>query len=112
MKRVRRRRATDMKQLECPLNGLRNIAEFTYGGEFHGMPDPVNSDARDWAEYVFFHHNKAGRVIEWWCHSASSFWFLAERDTISDTVMRTFTLDEVLKREAFAPEFAERRDDD
>ncbi len=112
MKPAPRRRAIDMKLLECPLNGLRNIAEFTYGGEFHAMPDPVHSDAREWAEHVFFHKNKAGRVLEWWCHSASSFWFLAERDTISDTVIRTFTLDEARRREAFSPEFATSRDND
>ncbi|MDA8879001.1 sarcosine oxidase subunit delta, partial [Porticoccaceae bacterium] len=28
-----------MKLLPCPLNGLRNISEFTYGGEYHPMPD-------------------------------------------------------------------------
>ena len=30
-----------MKIINCPLNGPRNISEFTYGGEFKPMPDPV-----------------------------------------------------------------------
>ena len=35
-----------MKIMICPLNGPRNISEFTYGGELKPMPDPVNcSDA-------------------------------------------------------------------
>lgn len=35
-----------MKIMPCPLNGPRNISEFTYGGEFKPMPDPTTcSDA-------------------------------------------------------------------
>ncbi|MGI9235106.1 MAG: sarcosine oxidase subunit delta [Woeseiaceae bacterium] len=84
-----------MKILVCPLNGPRNISEFTYGGEYHALPDPAQSDDRAWAEYVFFHDNKAGVVIEWWCHTASSHWFLAERDTRTDKVLRTFPVTEL-----------------
>lgn len=83
-----------MKILNCPLNGPRNISEFTYGGELHEMPDPDNSDARVWAEYVFFDENKAGVVTEWWCHTATSFWFLAERNTVTDEIVRTFSASE------------------
>lgn len=86
-----------MKLLNCPLNGERNISEFTYGGEFHPMPDARNTDSREWAEYVFFHHNSAGVVTEWWCHTASSYWFLAERNTITDEVVRTFAASEIYK---------------
>lgn len=78
-----------MKTLLCPLNGRRNISEFTYGGEYHVPPDPDDSDDRTWAEHVFFHQNKAGIVIEWWYHTASSYWFLAQRDTRTDEVLRT-----------------------
>ena len=84
-----------MKILTCPLNGPRNISEFTYGGELHAMPNPVNSNPREWAEYVFFHDNQAGVVTEWWCHTATSYWFLAQRNTISDQVLRTFPTSEV-----------------
>ncbi len=84
-----------MKILTCPLNGPRNISEFTYGGEFHPMADPVNSTGREWAEHVFFHDNLAGVVTEWWCHTATSYWFLAQRNTITDQVVRTFPASEV-----------------
>lgn len=79
-----------MKLLTCPLNGPRNITEFTYGGEYHPLPEPLASDDRAWAEYVFFHANEAGVVLEWWCHTASAYWFVAERDTLSDEILRTF----------------------
>jgi len=89
-----------MKVLVCPLNGPRNISEFTYGGEYCQEPDPKECDDRTWAEHVFFTENDAGVVIEWWCHTPSSYWFLAERDTRSDKILRTFevplrTIDEV-----------------
>jgi sarcosine oxidase subunit delta len=86
-----------MKLLNCPLNGIRNISEFTYGGEYHPMPDHISSSPRDWAEYIFFHDNDAGTVTEWWCHTASSFWFLAQRDTITDEIIRTFRTDDIFK---------------
>ena len=81
-----------MKQLKCPLNGLRNISEFTYGGEFHVQPDPVECTKEEWVEYIFFHDNHAGEVVEWWCHSASSYWFVARRNTITDTVIETMSV--------------------
>ena len=85
-----------MKLLDCPLNGPRNITEFTYGGEFHQMPDDHAVDSRQWVEYVYFHDNKAGQVVEWWCHTATSYWFLAERNTITDQVLRTFPVSEMV----------------
>ena len=85
-----------MKVLICPLNGPRNISEFIYGGEYHPNPDHIEASSREWAEYVFFHRNVAGIVTEWWCHSASSYWFLAERNTLTDEILRTFNTDEIL----------------
>jgi len=84
-----------MKLLTCPLNGPRNITEFDYGGEYHPLPSAESCDLKNWVEYVYFHENPAGIVLEWWCHTATSYWFLAERDTVSDTVLRTFPLAEL-----------------
>lgn len=79
-----------MKQLNCPLNGLRNISEFSYGGEVEQMPDPKKSTSAEWAHYVFYHSNEVGVVREWWCHSATSYWFIAERNTLTDEVVATY----------------------
>jgi len=86
-----------MKLLTCPLNGPRNISEFNYGGEFHTMPDSKHCDSKSWAEYVYFHDNHAGNVLEWWCHIATSYWFLVERNTVTDTVVRTFPASDIFK---------------
>ena len=87
-----------MKQLNCPLNGPRNITEFVYGGELHMMPDAHYSSSREWAEYVFFDDNAAANVIEWWCHGPTSYWFLAERNTVTDEVIRTFAPTELFNQ--------------
>ncbi|PVZ20647.1 MULTISPECIES: sarcosine oxidase subunit delta [unclassified Pseudomonas] len=93
-----------MKILTCPLNGPRNISEFTYGGEFRHMPDPATCSDAEWADYVFNTANEAGIVTEWWMHTPSSYWFLAERHTVTDEVIRTFDPREVFQaRISFAP---------
>jgi sarcosine oxidase subunit delta len=97
-----------MKLLKCPLNGPRNISEFTYGGEYHPLPDPSSCNQRQWAEHLFFADNHAGVVTEWWCHNATSFWFLAERNTVTDEIVRTYEVSEVL---AMPPEFRGREQD-
>lgn len=84
-----------MKIMNCPLNGPRNISEFTYGGEFKVMPDPATCSDAEWADYVFNSDNEAGVVREWWMHNASSYWFLAERHTVTDQILRTFDAKEV-----------------
>ena len=86
-----------MKIMPCPLNGPRNISEFAYGGEVEFMPDPKTSSSEEWAEYVFFSDNPAGVVREWWCHSATSYWFIAERNTVTDEIVRTYPPSELFK---------------
>jgi len=86
-----------MKILNCPLNGPRNISEFVWGGEVKVMPGAEASD-RDWAAYVFIENNKAGVVREWWCHVPTSYWFIAERNTVTDEIIRTYPAGEVFDK--------------
>ena len=86
-----------MKIMNCPLNGPRNISEFAWGGEVKTMPDPLSCSDDEWAEYVFLENNTAGVVREWWCHLPTSYWFIAERDTVKDEVIRTFPASEMYK---------------
>lgn len=81
-----------MKILNCPLNGPRNISEFAFGGEVRDMPT-ANAGVREWAAYVFMENNTRGLVREWWIHIPSSYWFIAERDTESNEVVRTYAAD-------------------
>ena len=82
-----------MIQLECPNCGSRNATEFRYGGEYN--PRPPNpalvSSETDWADYIYMRDNKAGLQKEWWYHRAGcQLWFLGERHTVSNHVLRTY----------------------
>jgi sarcosine oxidase subunit delta len=87
-----------MKIMPCPLNGPRNISEFTCFGEVTDMPDPNRADDAAWAEHVWFANNTAGVVREWWCHMPTNYWFIAERHTVSDEIVRTYPVTEVFNR--------------
>ncbi len=98
-----------MKLMPCPLNGPRNIAEFACGGEVAELRDPALCDDDTWTDHVVFSNNTAGVVREWWIHVPTSYWFIAERDTVSDEILRTYPASEV-----FAARFnyAEKPDGD
>lgn len=99
-----------MKIMNCPLNGPRNISEFVYGGEVKPMPNMATCTDKEWAEYVFYSDNIIRIVKEWWFHSPSGYWFIAERHTASDEVLKTYDSSELFnERVEFenAPEFVQ-----
>ena len=79
-----------MKIMPCPLNGPRNISEFICGGEVRFEPDAQTCSDAEWATYVFLRDNPAGLVREWWVHVPTAYWFIAERDTRTDEIIRTY----------------------
>ena len=81
-----------MKIMTCPLNGPRNISEFVWGGDVRREVDPAACSDRDWAEHLFLEDNVAGEVDEWWLHAPSNTWFIARRNTITDAVLWTTTV--------------------
>ncbi|MEQ8370540.1 MAG: sarcosine oxidase subunit delta [Alphaproteobacteria bacterium] len=86
-----------MKLMTCPLNGPRNISEFVFGGEVKPMPDPWTVNDREWVDYAIMDNNTAGVVREWWYHVPTAYWFIAERNTVTDEIVRTYKYDEVFK---------------
>jgi len=77
--------------LTCPNCGTRNVDEFAWGGEWQDRPEAGEQlPERPWAEYLYMRDNPAGLTREWWCHRGGcGEWFLAERDTRTDRVVRT-----------------------
>lgn len=84
-----------MKILNCPLNGPRNISEFICFGEVTEMPNPNELSDEQWSDYMWMSNNTAGVVREWWCHTATSYWFIAERNTITDEILKTYPANEM-----------------
>ncbi len=90
--------------MPCPLNGPRNVTEFVCGGEVVPMPDPAAASDAEWADYVFLEDNPRGVVREWWLHVATAYWFIAERDTATDEIVRAYPASDVFaERVSFAP---------
>jgi heterotetrameric sarcosine oxidase delta subunit len=74
--------------LTCPHCGVREVADFAFGGEVTARPKQTPS-LRELNEYNYFRHNVAGVQREWWYHrSGCRAWFQAERDTRTNEVMR------------------------
>ena len=84
-----------MKIMNCPLNGPRNISEFICFGEVIDMPNPNDLSDEQWADFMWMSNNTAGVVREWWCHTATSYWFIAERNTITDEIIKTYPANKV-----------------
>ena len=93
-----------MKIMPCPLNGPRNIQEFICAGPVEPHPDPNRCSDDEWTEFVWMEENLDGVVREWWCHVATSYWFIAERDTVADEILATYPADQVFsERVDFEP---------
>jgi sarcosine oxidase subunit delta len=87
-----------MKIMNCPLNGPRNISEFVWGGEVKPTVDPSTLGSQDWGAYCFLENNTAGVVREWWCHVPTSYWFIADRNTVTDDIIRTYAASEIFEK--------------
>jgi sarcosine oxidase subunit delta len=87
-----------MKVMRCPLNGDRNINEFQCAGEVAVMPDAADISDDVWRDYLWLSANEAGVVREWWCHLPTSYWFIAERNTVTDEIVRTYASEEMFNK--------------
>jgi heterotetrameric sarcosine oxidase delta subunit len=75
--------------LACPHCGPRPVDEYAYFGEVTTRPSGDAASLRDLTEYVYFRDNVAGVQREWWQHrTGCGEWFLAERDTRTNEVLR------------------------
>jgi heterotetrameric sarcosine oxidase delta subunit len=73
--------------LNCPNCGQREITDFVYGGE--AVERPKRPTERELGAYNYMRANRAGVQREWWYHrSGCASWFLADRDTRTNEVVR------------------------
>ncbi len=72
----------------CPNCGPRDVGEFGYAGEALTRPRRAPS-LRELTSYLYFRENVAGVQREWWYHRfGCQTWFLAERDTRTNEVLK------------------------
>ena len=77
-----------MLRLECPVCGLRDEAEFSYGGDATvKRPEMSETDLAAWVDYVFYRDNPRGKHLEYWHHvQGCRQWLVVERDTVSHEI--------------------------
>ena len=74
-----------MLRIDCPVCGLRDETEFTYGGDANvTRPAMDEMDAKVWSDYVFIRDNPRGMHKEYWHHAQGCRqWLVLERDTLT-----------------------------
>ena len=76
--------------LKCPNCGKRGVYDFRFGGEVTTRPLPEDPE-NVWINYFYFKKNVAGVQKEWWYHKyGCRRWFIAERNTLNNTVETTY----------------------
>src|SRR3954462_10479242 len=74
--------------LPCPNCGPREGNDFRFQGEVTRRPGP-DPTLRELTDYIYFRDNVAGVQREWWYHRIGcGLWFVAERDTPTNEVLR------------------------
>lgn len=73
----------------CPTCGPRDVNEFGFAGEVSARPASPPS-LRELTSYLYVRRNVAGVQREWWFHRyGCEAWFVAERDTRTNEVLKT-----------------------
>jgi len=69
--------------IPCPVCGLRDQSEFTYGGDATIVrPELADTNAARWADYVYDRRNPRGPHQEYWHHiHGCRTWLIVERNT-------------------------------
>lgn len=83
-----------MDILTCPLNGPRRISEFVCGREVREWPHPLNITCDASPAHRFMEEKVADEVMEWWMHAPSGYWFIACRNTLTDRISDTYSVEE------------------
>ena len=73
--------------LPCPHCGPRDVHEFSCTGEVTVRPTHEPT-MRELTQYLYFRRNVAGVHREWWFHRPCETWFLAERNTVTNEVVK------------------------
>lgn len=81
-----------MMRISCPWCGVRDQAEFRFGGEASVIrpAEPQSASDDDWADYLFYRNNIKGVHQERWLHTyGCRQWFIVTRDTANHEITAT-----------------------
>lgn len=86
-------------RMSCPCCGLRDLGEFTYGGEASRVRPKLDEASLDvWSDYVFLRDNPRGAHLEYWQHTLGCrSWLVVARDTLTHEIGETRLAREVTR---------------
>lgn len=78
-----------MLRIPCPHCGLRDHAEFTYGGDaIRTRPPGGGATDSDWTDHIYNRGNPKGPHDELWHHTLGCrSWILVRRDTATHQIL-------------------------
>ncbi|MGH8140047.1 MAG: sarcosine oxidase subunit delta [Steroidobacteraceae bacterium] len=86
-----------MLLIACPYCGERPELEFVHAGEAHVArpPNPSQTDAQDWVNFLYVRANTQGLYAERWRHAhGCGKFFNAIRDTTTDQFAAVYKVGE------------------
>jgi sarcosine oxidase, subunit delta len=82
-----------MLRIPCPYCGVRDEAEFVFGGPSHVIRPSESCDDETWTDYLFMRENPVGVHHERWLHLyGCSRWFNAARDTVTHQFIKAYPM--------------------
>lgn len=76
-----------MLRIPCPFCGVRDHAEFDYGGDATVAHPALDAPVGDWVESVYFRDDPKGPHLELWRHSRGCrMWLIVERNTLTHEI--------------------------
>ncbi|MDQ3108158.1 MAG: sarcosine oxidase subunit delta [Actinomycetota bacterium] len=74
-----------MMLVPCPVCGPRHADEFGYVGEVAARPDPAETTAPEWRDYLYLRRNQADWTVERWYHRMGCRrYFVVKRLTVTN----------------------------
>lgn len=82
-----------MLQIRCPWCGVRDEAEFAFGGTSHVSRPPLEASDAEWAAYLFIRENPKGVHYERWQHAyGCEQWFNVARSTVTHEILAVYKM--------------------
>ena len=88
-----------MHRIDCPWCGVRDEAEFKYGGDATVKRPPAGGNAEAFFAYAYDRDNPKGWHVEWWHHVAGCRqWLKVVRHTVTHEIRQVGKAGDDLKK--------------
>lgn len=84
-----------MLRISCPYCGVRDGAEYAFGGPTHIVRPAFGANDSEWTDYLFNRDNPQGLHYERWHHAyGCGRWFNVARNTVTHEILAVYRMGE------------------